>query len=70
MGTANIDIRSFSLNFEIDAFMYGEEISQRCIKIFNNDLNLCTIINEKKFKNRSAFSKIQENVFRLLSPLL
>ncbi|MHB8064272.1 MAG: cardiolipin synthase, partial [Ruminiclostridium sp.] len=39
IGTANIDIRSFSLNFEIDAFMYGEEISQRCIKIFNNDLN-------------------------------
>jgi cardiolipin synthase A/B len=70
MGTANIDMRSFSLNFEIDAFMYGEEISQRCINIFNDDLKLCTVINEKKFKNRSAFSKIQENVFRLLSPLL
>jgi len=70
IGTANIDIRSFSLNFEIDAFMYGKEISQRCINIFNNDLKQCTLVNQEKFINRSAFSKLQENVFRLLSPLL
>ncbi len=70
IGTANIDMRSFSLNFEIDAFMYGKEISQRCAKIFNDDLELCTLITEEKFKSRSTFSKIQEDVFRLLSPLL
>lgn len=70
IGSANIDMRSFSLNFEIDAFMYGEEISQRCIKVFNTDLDKCTLINPEKFKNRSAFLKIQENIFRLLSPLL
>jgi cardiolipin synthase len=70
IGTANIDIRSFSLNFEIDAFMYGKEISQRCAKIFNDDLEICTLITEEKFKSRSTLSKIQEDVFRLLSPLL
>ena len=70
IGTANIDMRSFSLNFEIDAFMYGEEISKRCMDIFDTDLKQCTVINQEKFKNRSVFSKIQENVFRLFSPLL
>jgi len=70
IGSANIDIRSFALNFEIDAFMYGEEISQRCTKIFNNDLELCTLITEVKFKNRSIFSKIEEDICRLLSPIL
>ncbi len=70
VGTANIDMRSFSLNFEINAFMYGKEISQRCAQIFNKDLKVCTLITKDQFINRSAFSKLQENIFRLLSPLL
>ena len=70
IGTANIDMRSFSLNFEINSFMYGEEISQRCINIFNDDLKQCTLINQEKFINRSIFSKLEEDIYRLLSPLL
>lgn len=69
IGTSNIDIRSFSLNFEINAFMYGKEISQRCIKIFNDDLKMCYLMTKEKYKNRSVFLKIQESIFRLLSPI-
>ena len=68
-GTANIDMRSFLLNFEINAFMYGAEITQRCTKIFNNDLAICTLLTPEKYKNRSWFSKILENILRLFSPL-
>ena len=70
IGTANIDMRSFSLNFEINSFMYGKEISTRCAQIFNSDLALCTFLSKDKYNSRSFFTKIQENVFRLLSPLL
>lgn len=70
IGTANIDMRSFSLNFEIDAFMYGEEISRRCIKIFKDDLKICRLLTKEEFQERSVFSRIQESVFRLFSPIL
>lgn len=70
IGSANIDVRSFALNFEINAFMFGEEISQRCVKIFNDDLALCTLLTKDIYNNRSTLSKIEENVFRLLSPIL
>lgn len=70
IGTANIDIRSFSLNFEINAFMYGKEISQRCAQIFNDDLKLCELMTKEKYHNRGIFIKIQESIFRLLSPIL
>ncbi|PYG88563.1 cardiolipin synthase [Ruminiclostridium sufflavum DSM 19573] len=70
IGTANIDIRSFSLNFEINAFMYGKEISQRCAEIFKEDLNSCTLLTREKYQSRSIFQKIQESIFRLLSPIL
>lgn len=70
IGTANIDMRSFSLNFEINSFMYGREITARCAQIFNRDLELCTFLNKEKYNSRSSFTKIQEDIFRLLSPLL
>lgn len=70
IGTANIDMRSFSLNFEIDAFMYGEEISQRCAKIFYDDLKVCKLLTKEEFENRSIISKMEESIFRLFSPIL
>ncbi len=70
IGTANIDVRSFSLNFEINAFMYGKEISQRCTQIFNKDLEMCELMTKEKYQNRGVYKKIQESIFRLLSPIL
>lgn len=70
IGTANIDIRSFSLNFEINAFMYGKEISKRCAEIFLDDLKECELMTKEKYQNRSVFIRLQESIFRLLSPIL
>ncbi len=70
VGTANIDMRSFSLNFEIDAFMYGKEITNRCSNIFHEDLKLCRLITKEEFSKRGIYSKIQESTFRLFSPIL
>jgi len=70
VGTANIDMRSFSLNFEIDAFMYGEEIAGRCTDIFNGDLEICRPLTRDEFNKRSVFSRVAESTFRLFSPIL
>ena len=70
IGTANIDIRSFALNFEVNAFLYGKEISDRCTRIFFDDLEKCTQLTLEKYKQRSVLSKVEEDIYRLLSPLL
>lgn len=70
IGTANIDIRSFALNFEIQAFMYGKEISNRCTEIFKDDLKASKQLTRDIYNKRSIFSKVEENIIRLLSPIL
>lgn len=70
LGTTNFDIRSFTLNFEINAFMYGQEITNKCAEIFNNDLKKCKLVTEKEYRNRGILTKIEEDIFRLMSPLL
>ena len=40
VGTANIDVRSFKLNFEVNAFMYNECIAQSLTKSFLEDMDV------------------------------
>ena len=70
VGTSNIDMRSFALNFEVNAFLYGEEFSNKCIKIFYKDLDICIQVTDEEYSSRSLFSKIEEGIYRLMSPLL
>ncbi len=70
IGTSNIDMRSFALNFEVNAFLYGEEFASKCTKIFYKDLDICTQVTEDEYSSRSLFSKIEESIYRLMSPLL
>ena len=39
-GTANMDIRSFALNFEVNAVIYDEKKAQEMVDIFQKDLEL------------------------------
>lgn len=39
-GTANMDIRSFELNFEVNAVIYDEETTKELENIFLEDLKL------------------------------
>lgn len=69
-GTANMDIRSFSLNFEVNAMIYDEKIAQEMERIFREDLKLCTRITKDMYKGRSLWHRFKEQVCRLLSPVL
>lgn len=69
-GTANMDIRSFALNFEVNAMIYDEKIAQQMEEIFKEDLKLCTQITKDRYKGRSLWLRFKEQVCRLLSPVL
>lgn len=70
VGTANLDIRSFKLNFEVNAFIYDEEVNKKMAEQFNKDLNYCKEITKEDYLNRSNVVKIKEAFSRLLSPIL
>lgn len=69
-GTANMDIRSFSLNFEVNAMIYDEKIAQQMEAIFEEDLKLSSQITRDMYKGRSLRLRFKEQVCRLLSPVL
>ncbi len=70
VGTANLDIRSFKLNFEVNAFLYDESINLKLTDKFLDDLKYCKEITIEEYNNRSNVVKIKESVSRLLSPIL
>lgn len=70
VGTANLDIRSFKLNFEVNAFLYDENVNLKLTDKFLDDLNDCNEITLKAYNNRSRIVKIKESFSRLLSPIL
>lgn len=70
VGTANMDIRSFKLNFEVNAFLYDSTISHSLEKIFEKDILDCTEITKDHYKNRPLIVKFKESISRLLSPIL
>ena len=70
VGSANLDIRSFELNFEVNAFMYDEEINKKITDKFIDDLNFCKEITMEEYEKRSFIIKFKESISRLLSPIL
>ena len=70
IGTANMDIRSFELNFEVNAFMYSEDVSKKQRLIFEKDITNSKQMTIEMYNARPRSIKIKEAISRLLSPLL
>lgn len=70
VGTANMDIRSFDLNFEVNALVYDEEIAKQLASAFYDDLKSATKIDATQWKNRKPLIQLIEKVAGLLSPML
>ena len=69
-GTANMDIRSFRLNFEVNAVIYSARVAHRMEEIFREDLKVCTQVTEYLYGRRSYLVRIKEQFSRLFSPVL
>jgi cardiolipin synthase len=70
VGTANLDIRSFTLNFEINAFIYDKDITSDLDYSFMDDLKYCDELSIENYTSRSIIVKFKESISRLLSPIL
>lgn len=70
VGTANIDVRSFRLNFEVNAFIYSSKLSKQLTDAFNHDLTLSRQLTLEQYNNRSFYIRFKESISRLLSPIL
>ncbi len=70
IGSANLDCRSFSLNFEINAFIYDADFAAQCEDIFMADLAHCVELDEDWFSRRSHVTLAAYSVTRLLAPLM
>lgn len=70
VGSANFDIRSFHLNFEVNAFIYdGKEVA-KLEHIFEKDMEVSEELTWEKYCQRSLWIKFKESMSRLLSDLL
>ena len=70
IGTANLDIRSFKLNFEVNAFIYNENVAKEQEAIFLNDQEKSKLVIKEEYDKRSKSLKIKESLIRLLAPIL
>lgn len=70
IGTANLDIRSFDQNFEVNALIYDEEITQELERAFRADVHDSRELSWEAFHHRSRSRKLKESLARILSPLL
>jgi len=70
VGTANIDFRSFKLNFEVNAFLYDAGISKKLTDIFKEDMKVSVLLTPEEYQRRSFKVRFKESISRLLSPIL
>lgn len=70
IGTANMDIRSFEQNFEVNALVYDETITLELRKRFLEDLDQSEELDLVSWQKRSKIHKFKESMARLFSPLL
>ncbi|ANU26445.1 cardiolipin synthase [Planococcus versutus] len=70
VGTANIDVRSFKLNFEVNAFIYDEKVSTDLAELFHQDMKLSTELTYEMYLNRTRMIKTKESLARLIAPIL
>jgi cardiolipin synthase len=69
VGTANMDIRSFGINYEVNAFIYGKETIERLEQDFILDLQDSKLIDYERHLKRGLKEKTLEALGRLVSPI-
>ncbi|MDF2718558.1 MAG: phospholipase, partial [Paenibacillus sp.] len=70
VGTANIDLRSFKLNFEVNAVLYDTATAAKLQHIFEDDQAHSRLLTEEEYRKRPLFKRFLESCARLLSPIL
>jgi len=70
IGTANMDHRSYELNFEVNSMIYDTAFAKQLRDVFYTDIKDAKKISPNTWKKRPFFKQLPEKVVRLMSPLL
>ncbi len=70
IGTANFDVRSFVLNYELMSVYYDKEMAQKMEASFAGDLEHCHSLTLKEHNSQSIWIRFRNSVARLFSPLM
>ncbi len=70
IGTANMDHRSFELNFEVNSMIYDISVAEQLRDVFYNDIKDAQRLSPRAWSKRPFYKQLPEKVARLLSPLL
>ena len=70
IGSTNIDFRGFEQDFEINAFMYDEDLARKQREIFLEDQKDAELIDPMVWDKRPLVDKAKESVARIFSQVL
>lgn len=70
VGSANVDIRSFDQNFEVNALIYSPETAIEMRQRYLEDMVHCRELDAVGFARRPRRQKVKESLARIFSPLL
>lgn len=70
VGSANLDVRSLHINFEVQAFLYDGRLAVGAEAAFENDMRRCLELTFSAWRKRPKREKVKESLGRLFSSLL
>lgn len=70
VGSANLDIRSLKLNFEVNCLIYTRKLIKELEEQFQRDIDNADEVVLDDVRNRPLYTQLAENACRLLSPIL
>ena len=70
VGTANLDNRSFRLNFEVAAIVFGAPVNASLAAAFNRDLHDSEELSRADLDRQGLLRRFGQASARLISPLL
>jgi cardiolipin synthase len=70
VGSANFDIRSFALNFELNMIFYGGSMARDVRELQETYIQGSQHITPESWSRRSALRKAGQNIAKLFSPIL
>lgn len=69
IGTTNLDVRSFRINYEVNSTVYDSKFGDKCKKTFEKDIKSSKELIYSTYKNRKVTRKMIEAVCRFFAPL-
>jgi cardiolipin synthase len=70
IGSANMDIRSFTINYESNLVIYDEKTARELEQDFLADLDHCVEFDLPAYRQSSFLGRLRDSTYRLVSPVL